>query len=383
MESNVDRLSWRLLPSEEVLWHGRKTPGVPRDRKWRIGPALVFAFATVAALFAALVAVADLPGVHNGVTVASYLALFGVALLLLPHYLLDGAEYLVTDRRIIWRRGRFQRSMNRSSVTYGRIVWHRSAPGVGHLELVCAVPFGPLARKQRILLNDVKHPDAVFARIRGVEPTQHMGDGELSLTERLDEGEQVLWGGHPEGWLLSWREIAVAIVGLGLTVMGLLYGHRVGAILLGLEEVGLPVRSWEWVLLFLAGGITWAVMAGVGLGLAWHGLWRARRLGRDTEYVLTDHRLLIRRGGTELSLDRRRIVDVADAPAWRGLHHLFLVLDAPESRALGVSGALGPMLPARDSVPPILYELSDVDRLKELILRRDSHPSAPSIPDAA
>jgi hypothetical protein len=94
-------------------------------------------------------------------------------------------------------------------------------------------------------------------------------------------------------------------------------------------------------------------------------------MGRDTEYVLTNRRVLIRRGRTELSLDRKTIVDVAVVPVADGCRHLFLILDAPEARALSDSGAMGPLSPARDLVPPVLYELRDTDGVCELLLSRE------------
>lgn len=383
LDAEIDRSAWRLLPSERVLWHGRPTAGAPRDRGWILAPILLFAFAAVSVFFAGLLFLADMAGAGQTAWVAVYLSLFAIAVLVAPSYLLSACEYMVTDRRVIWRRGRLVRHMDCSGITFGRIRWHRSVPAVGHLELVRAVPFGPLARKQRIVFHDVKAPDRVFAMIRGVEPNEHGGDIDVPLAERLDPGEEIRWGGHPEGWQVGWREIATTVLGLAVLVLGLSYGHRAAEILLGLEQVGLQVRSWEWVLFFLAVATTWSVIVGVGAGLAWWGLFRSHALGRETEYLLTNRRLLIRRGRTELSLDRRRIVDVADTPAWRGLHHLFLVLDAPQSRALADSGALGPVLPSRDSVPPVLYDLRDVENVKELILRRESHPSLPPVRDAA
>ncbi len=296
---NVDRSAWRLLPGERVLWQGQPTPGVPRDRRWLAAPLLIFAFAAVSALFAGLLAAAHLPGGHQTGALSAMMALFGVSVLVAPHYLLDGCAYLVTDRRILWRRGRLQRQIDRLGITFGRIRWHPSAPGVGHLELVRAVPFGPLARKQRLLLRDLEAPDVVFAIIRGVRPSDHAGDPDVPLAERLDPGEQVIWGDHPEGSLLGWRELATGCSGAAVLVLGLLYGQRTAAILLGLEEVGLEVRSWVWVFFFLAIGLTWAILVAVGVALLWHGIWRARGLGRATEYVLTDRRLLIRRGRTE------------------------------------------------------------------------------------
>jgi hypothetical protein len=50
---------------------------------------------------------------------------------------------------------------------------------------------------------------------------------------------------------------------------------------------------------------------------------------------------------------------------------VFLILDAPEARALSDSGAMMPMPPARDIVPPVLYELKDTDQVCELLLQRE------------
>jgi hypothetical protein len=101
---------------------------------------------------------------------------------------------------------------------------------------------------------------------------------------------------------------------------------------------------------------------------------RARAEGRETEYVVTDRRVLIRRGLTELSLDRSRIFDVAELRTVFGRKHVFFILDGPEGRALGDSGALSGLLPARDLVPPVLYDLEDVGDLRALfgLADRDS-----------
>jgi hypothetical protein len=103
----------------------------------------------------------------------------------------------------------------------------------------------------------------------------------------------------------------------------------------------------------------------------WWGTVRARAEGRDTEYVVTDRRVLIRRGLTELSLDRSRIFDVAELRTVFGRKHVFFILDGPEGRALGDSGALSGLLPARDLVPPVLYDLDDVGALRTLFGREE------------
>ena len=104
---------------------------------------------------------------------------------------------------------------------------------------------------------------------------------------------------------------------------------------------------------------------------------RARAEGLQTEYILTDSRLLIRRGRTELSVDRRRIVDVADLPSSNGSHNLHLILDAPNARALDDSGALSMFPPPRAQVQPVLYAVTEPDLVRSLLFERHSDPHPP------
>lgn len=370
--------AFRLLPSEQVLWEGGPHRGVPRDRRWRLGPALLVMVAAIAGLFAGLLVLVELPGAMQTAMVALYLVLAAVAVWVAPSFLLDPCRFVVTDRRVLWKRGRLRRSIDRHALSYARIVWHPRDATIGHLELVRAVPFGPLSRKQRLVLHDLKAPDAVLSIIRGVEPSPNAGDVTTSLTDRLDPGEEVLWGAGPEGLLVDWRHVVTTLMGLAVLFVGLPTGLRSAVILADLEEHGLPMSSWTWVLLFASIALTAVLLLSIGLGLAWHGVLRARAMGHDTEYVLTDRRLLIRRGRTELSVDRTRIVDVAETTSWRGVTNLYLVLDGPDARALADSGALGTIAPSRDSVPPVLYELRDPGRLRSLLAGRRSRPSVPS-----
>jgi hypothetical protein len=332
---------------------------------------LLFTFAAVSSLFCGLLIVTELPGAQQTGGMALYLAVLGGLLLLAPSFLHDPCEYMVTDRRILWRRGRVKRWIDRSAISYARITWNRSTPAVGHLELVRATPFGPLSRKQRLTLLNVEAPDRVYACIRGVTPATSLGDPELPLTDRLDDDERVLWGGGPQGWLLGWRDVLTMVVGSGVLYVAARYGAQAWGIVLDLERLGLQVRSLTWVMLFLATALSFGVLLAVGCWLVWYGYGRARAMGRDTEYIVTNRRVLIRRGRTELSLDRNIIVDVAVVPVADGCRHLFLILDAPEARALSDSGALTPLSPARDLVPPVLYELRDTEGLCELLLHRD------------
>ncbi len=368
--------AFRLLPSEKVLWHGRPVQSAARDPAWWLATLLLFSFAVIAGLFAGLLLVAELPGARQIGLMAVYLTLWATSVLIAPYFLHHRCEYVVTDRRVMWRRGRMTRWVDRHAISYGRIVWNHATPGVGHLELVRATPFGPLSRKQRLKLMHVAAPDRVYACIRGVEPSELLGDPDLPITDRLDAGEHVVWGGGPEGFMLGWRDVLTASLGVVVLWLAARYGAQAGGLLVDLEGLGLQVKSLTWLLLFSATGLSFSVMAGVGATLVWHGILRARAMGRKTEYVLTNRRMLIRRGYTELSLDRRNIVDVAVVPVGDGCRHLYLILDAPEARALSDSGAMQPLSPARDLVPPVLYELRDTEPVCKLLLDGNKLPRA-------
>jgi hypothetical protein len=362
--------AFRLLPHERLLWVGRPVLGVPRQLGYVVTLLASGSIATSALLFAALLVVSDLPGIQACATVALYALVFVIGAVLVPRYTLDPCEFAVTNRRVLWRRGGSVRSIERSAVSFARIRWHRAARGIGTLELIRAVPFGPLMRQERIVLHDVRGPDVVLGLLRGVDRAPH-DDDDPRLVEMLDPDEKVLWGAGPSGPLIGWRELATAGLGVGVCVIGVRYGLVSFGALSSLEEVGLPVGSEIWSLFFGACLVSFALVLAVGGGLVWWGLVRARAEGRDTEYLVTDRRVLIRRGLTELSLDRSRIFDVAELRTVGGRRHVFFILDGPEGRALGDSGALTGLLPARDLVAPVLYDLEDVVALRALFGREE------------
>lgn len=376
MENQPDRY-WRLLPSERVLWQGRPRVGVPRSYRWTILPALLGAFALVVALFAGLLSIADLAGVRSMAFLAFYLLLTAVAVRVWPRYYMDPCEFMVTDRHVIWRRHSVRTAMDCRAITYARIYWNRGVAGVGSLELVRAVPFGPLARKQRVTLHDVEAPDRLLSLIRQAEPGPHAGFGDVTITDRLDPDEYVVWGDGPAGMRIGAAEGITAAWGVMALGVGLLYLYRTGSILSGLERIGLPVRSVTWVLLFLAILISAGIILGVGAVLLFRGTFGARAEGSQTEYVLTQKRLIIRRGRTELSVGRERIVDVAHVPTASGLGTLVLILDGPNGRALDDNGALSLFsTPSRTLVPPVLYEVQDPQYVCGLLLNHASRPVA-------
>ena len=384
VSSGEIRRVFRLLPSERLLWSSAPVQGIPRAIAWTLGPAIALVLATVSALFASLLRVAALPGWEQSALVAFYFGIIAVSALLLPRYLHDRCEFAITDRRVLWRRGGSVRSIDSHGISFARVRWHGSIAGIGRLELVRAEPFGPLSRSARIVFHDIRAPDAVLAIARGVEASPNAGDGQLSIAERLEPGEEVLWGAGPEGRLLGWRDILTALGGVVVIGLGIRYGYDAIAILAGLEEVGLPVGSVVWTCLFLATLLTFGLILGVGGFLVWWGVVNARAEGRSTEYLVTDRRLLIRRGRSELSLDRSRIFDLAETHSWLGLRTVFLILDGPGAKALRVSGARSALPPPRDPVHPVLYELSDTSELRALLApERTSHEPHPPLRDAA
>jgi hypothetical protein len=366
MSASIDR-SFKLLPSEQMLWHGGPKLGIAREWPWVIAPSLFFILAVVVALFAGLLAASGIPAVRPTTFLAFSLFVTGVSFLIVPRQLLDTCEFAVTDRHVIWKRGSSHRVIERRAITYGRIRWHRSVAGVGSLELVRATPFGPFSRRQRVTLHHVEAPDRLFALIRGVAPGEFAGYGDIPLTDRLDVGERVLWGAAPLGWRMGRSEVLTAAVGSVVLCAGLSYGYRIASVLLTLERSGLPVRSGTWLMLFCATVMSAGVILSVGAVLLWSGVWGARAAGSHTEYILTESRVLIRRGQTELSVDRRRIVDVAEQPSPGGLGNLYLILDGPRANALDDSGALGLLSPPRSAVLPVLYEVGDSELFRRLL----------------
>jgi hypothetical protein len=368
----VDRRVFRLLPAEEVRWVGRSRDRARAERPLRLALLFLFATANVAFLFALVLVTIGESGSTEPLAFAVLLAAMGAALIVMNGALSHRGEYVITDRRVIVRRRGSVHAVDRGTVTFARIVWHPKIPNVGDLELVVAVPIGPLKRTQRLVLEAVEDPDVALAVCRGVALPERPSDRYAALVERMSVGETVEWGGHPQGLLLGWREVATAAMGLATLGTSALYGVRIALLIVELEGMGLVPFTREWWLLVTAVGLSFALMVTVGVGLVWYGTVRARGQGRRTEYLVTNERVMIRRGHSELSVDRDRIVDVATTRAPLGNRHLHLVLESAGGRALAASGAFALLAPAREPIPPVLYEVgaAEVEALRRLILRR-------------
>src|SRR5262249_34482567 len=119
-----------------------------------------------------------------------------------------------------------RRSIDTREISYARIHWHPSMPGIGDLELVRAVPTGALRRRLSIVLHRLIAPDRVWAIMRGVTPTAPAGDGPRLLAQRPDAGERVLWSAQPVPSMRLWLPTAARSLG-SLTIAIMLGGAAV------------------------------------------------------------------------------------------------------------------------------------------------------------
>jgi len=324
---------------------------------------LAAAISAVALCFAALVATALGARVGGLLVLSGWCATLALAAWRLPLWWRSGIEYVVTERHVIWRRGRLRRSIERGQVSYALTRWNPRAPGSGDLLLVRAVPTGALRRTLRLSLVDLEAPDRVWAIVRGVEPSAPLGDGDRPVGQRLDEGERVLWTGTPVAsrWTPRRGATAALAVALGLAALRLALRSTPPVKRVLAQHTLPPVGS-----ALLVGGVVLAgvVVVAAALGIGWAAWVRPRNLARATRYVVTDRRVLIRRGQDELSLERARIAYVIDAPR-RGLHDVFLVLDGPRARGLAASGAFA--VAAGVELEPVLESLGEADEVSALL----------------
>jgi hypothetical protein len=373
------------LFGETILWSG-----TPKAVSTPTGPRLVATVCAVVSLvtvlFAIVAATALRARVGGMLVFSAWCATLAVAAWRGPLWWRSGIEYVVTDKHVIWRRGRVRRTIDRGAVSYALVRWNPRAPGVGDLTLVRAVPTGALRRTLKLTLSDVTGPDRLWAIVRGLTPSAPQGDGERSLGQRLDDGERVLWTGTPQAAHWTLRRGATAsiafIVFLAAVRMVMRATPAVGRVLLA---HALPVVTSG--LLVTCVVLTTLLLVAVAAGVAYQACVRPGRLARLTRYLVTDRRVLIRRGDEELSLDRERIADVISAPFDRGGEHgekrsrltdVFLVLDGPQARAYSPSGAFGER--DEDRLVPVLSAIEDAETVGSILRAK---PEVSALPTAA
>lgn len=357
------------LFDEPVIWSGRpKVVTTPPMYRAAAAVCGVTSATTTASAIVAATALGARP--TQLLFFAAWMATLAVAFGSLPRWWRSQLEYVLTDRHIVLQRGKLRRSIERRSVSYARIHWHPKHPGVGDLELVRAVPTGALMRRLSIVLPGLVAPDRVWAILRGITPSAPAGDGHRLLAQRLDEGERVLWSGHPDGgwhkWLpAGWRGVGSVMIGLALGVMGAGMSVQAVRILRLVVAAGVHPESVSFVALVASLSLTIVLLLAACGGLVYSSVVRPGRLEARTRYLITDRRVLIQRGDVELHLDRSRVVDVIDAPVAGGVRDVFLVLDGPRARAVAASGAFGES--PGNGLQPVLHRVADADSVRRIL----------------
>lgn len=363
------------LYDEQIAWTGGpKVLTVPRV--WKVVAIASTTVAIVALAFAIVVGTGLRLPVGGLLIFSAWCAGIATAAWRLPLWFRATVKYSVTEKHVIWQRGRLRRTIERDAISYAVIRWNPKVPGVGDLVLERAVPTGALRRTLSITFADVETPDRLWAIVRGLTPSAPLGDGSRPLAQRLDDGERVLWTASPRASRWTNRRIATAI---GASVVGAAAGLMlaraeppVARVLR--QHVLPPVTSG-----LLVGGVALAVLllASVACFIGWASIVRPVLLAKKTRYFVTDRRVLIRRGLEELHLDRQRIAYVITAP-WRDggtRRDLFLVLDGPQARAFSPSGAFGGA--DEERLVPMFAAIEDADTASELL-----HVSRISISEA-
>jgi hypothetical protein len=356
------------LYGERILWQGRcQGLSVPFAQKAMAAGSAVVAAVTLC--YAVVVSKSlELP-VGGMVVFAAWCAGIGLAIWRVPVWWRSQVEYVVTERHVIWQRGRIRRSIESRQISYALTRWNTGDPSLGDLVLVRAVPTGALRRTLSLTLHDVSAPDRLWALIRGVEPSAPLGSGERPLAQRLDPGERVLWSAAPLASPWTGRRAATGAIGAFLLLM------FVRSMLRGVPSLARVLRlhtlSPAMAVVLVAGvGLGMLLLLTVAAGVADAAFLRPMRLARQTRYFVTDARVLIRRGEEELSLDRSHIAYVIDAPS-KKLHDVFLVLDGPQARALAPSGAFGSEETAVEGLRPVFAAIADADTVGRILGERE------------
>ena len=367
------------LYGERIVWQGRPTV-VTTPPLLRAVAALAFVSSAVSTLFAAVVATTLEHSPAPLLILAAWAATVGLGALHGPRIWLAQVKYTVTDRRVIWQRGPFKRSIERRSISFARIFWNGKTPGTGDVELVRAFQAGVFRRKLSLRLLGLSAPDRVWAIVRGTEDITPVGTGERPLAQRLDPGERVLWSARPRPRARAYlpggtREVGELLLATLVTISIATMLWRAIPVFGRILDAGVSGRSGAFLAIVTGVALT-ALYLGVLAGyLVYDSMIRPARLVRDTRYLVTDQRVLIQRGREELHLDRSRIVDVIHAPAGDGLMNVFLVLDGPRARALAASGAFGEDRRS-PSLRPVFQSVDDADSVTQIL-------QAPDFRDAA
>lgn len=364
---------------ERIVWRSRPKV-VETPPALRAAAVVMLVVSGVSVCFAVVVSVAlEIPPVDT-LLYGLWSASLALACWQLPKVWLSQVEYLITERHVVMQRGPFRRTIERRSISFARIFWNPKHPGVGDIELVRAVPTGALRRRLLLHLRGIAAPDRVWAIIRGAELKSLPHRGDRPLTQRLDDGEHVLWSAAPRRTSRAYlpqgrRELTV--LALSLLLMGTFAAMVFRALptLRMLLAAGLPDRPAALAALLVGESLGMLLVLAAAAYMFFDAVIRPVRMLDRTRYLITNQRVLIQRGPEELHLDRSRIVDVIPTRAAGGLTDVFLVLDGPRARALAISGAFGES-DSGPSLSPVLFAVEDAEAVSQILLTRDE-PASP------
>ena len=355
------------LFGERIVWEGRPTR--MRATRWqRAIAAGLFVTSLISVCFAVALALGLGVAPTGPLVLGAWTATLGLALLHGPRLWFAKVRYLITERHVVWQRGRLRRSIDRDAINFARIFWDDDG-GVGDIELVRAVPTGALRRRLTLRLSGVSAPDRVWALVRGV-PTVVPSDGrQRPLTQRLDANERVVWTSRPKpswrGYLpRTRRQWSLLLIAAMMTAVA---GRMVVTALnsaSNMVDAGLTYPTIAT--LVIAQALALLLVIAVGASCFHTATTQPGRAQRFTRYLVTNRRVLIQRGREELHLDRNHIIDTIDMQRSDGNTTLFLVLDGPQARAVAASGAFGE--PAEGPfLRPVLAGLSDATQVSAIL----------------
>ncbi len=369
------------LLGEQIIWQGRplvvQTPPI-----FKVAAAVWFLLCATSVCFAFTTALALSISPAPQLLFAAWTAALGVACLHGPKLWLSKMQYVLTEGHVIWRRGPFRRVISRRGISYARIFWHPDDPHVGDIELVRAVPTGVLRRRLLLRLHGLAAPDRVLALLRDRSSHSESNAGNRSMSQRLEDGERVLWSARPRAnWRRyipqgksRWQTVIIAV----MLLVG--FGHlafRLGTNFDKLLELGLLEHPVALAALVLGEVLAGCLVLGVAAYMIYTAVVLPARQLQHTQYLITNRRVLIQRAQEELHLDRKQIVDVIESPTMNGFRDVFLVLDGPRARALELSGAFGES-ERGTHLKPILESLMDSESVSKILL--ESRPSGPPPP---
>jgi len=368
------------LFGERIVWTATPTVLAPPPLA-RAAGFLFFVLSAISLSFAVVIALALSIPPTALMLFSLWCAGLGIAAREVPRMWLRKARYVVTEQHVITYFGPFRRSIDRKAISFARIFWSDTDRNAGDLELVRAVPTGALRRRLMLKLYGVRAPDRVWAIVRGAEAIAPSGQhGERPLTQRLDQGERVMWSARRHPQLRAYlpqgqREWGLIALGAFLFAgVERMVQHGIPA-LQRVARYGLPVRSLSFAALTFGLSLAVLMVFAVGCYLIYDAVIRQGYAAKHTRYLITDKRVLIQRGNEELHVDRGIIVDVIDAPAGDGLHDVFFVLDGPRARALAASGAFGEV-GRGPHLRPVFEAVDDAEGARNVL-------SGPDLPRAA